>query len=109
MLDFKDGMFLHIALRCTKASKVLHQPSPRALLNALCAAKEAEERTMSSDLRSPLAKARDEWIESDAGQSCCDDSTRVYGQYLRNRLERAFLAGARYAEKAKEAEERADG
>lgn len=48
--------------------------------------------TMSEDLRSPLAKARDDYFESEAGQSILRDSPT--GQYLRNRIELAFLAGA---------------
>ena len=47
---------------------------------------------MEKDLRSPLAKARDEWFESEEGRRCCDGVTS--GKYLRNRLESAFLAGA---------------
>lgn len=44
------------------------------------------------DHRSPLAKARDEWLESDEGRKCALGSAS--GQYLRNRLERSFIAGA---------------
>jgi len=44
------------------------------------------------DLRSPLAKARDDWFDSHQGKQCCAGITS--GQYLRNRLEIAFLAGA---------------
>jgi hypothetical protein len=47
---------------------------------------------MAKDVRSELAKARDEWFESDEGQRCCEGGAN--GQYLRNRLEIAFLAGA---------------
>lgn len=43
------------------------------------------------DLRSPEAKARDSWLESKEGQACCNGTTS--GQYLQNRLERAFAAG----------------
>ena len=43
------------------------------------------------DLRSSLARARDEWFESPEGKNCCIGASS--GQYLRNRLERAFLAG----------------
>lgn len=44
-----------------------------------------------SDLRSDSAKARDTWLESDEGKKCCENIAG--GQYLKNRLELAFLAG----------------
>lgn len=44
-----------------------------------------------TDLRSPGAKARDEWLESKEGQTCCEGTAN--DQYLRNRLERAFSVG----------------
>jgi hypothetical protein len=44
-----------------------------------------------------LAKARDEWLASDEGKSCCDGWTG--GQYLSNRLQLAFIAGVKAAEK----------
>lgn len=37
-----------------------------------------------------LAKARDKWFSSD-GNSCC--SGKAEGIYLKNRLEKAFIAG----------------
>jgi hypothetical protein len=43
------------------------------------------------DLRCPSAKARDEWFNSFDGVRCLDGTAE--GQYLRNRLECAFLAG----------------
>lgn len=43
------------------------------------------------DFRNPLAKSRDEWLESEEGKRCSDGQTE--GQYLRNRLEMAFIAG----------------
>lgn len=43
------------------------------------------------DLRSPLARARDKWLASEKGKKCCEGNTQ--GQYLRNRLELAFIAG----------------
>lgn len=43
------------------------------------------------DLRNALAKARDEFFESEKGRSICDGTAQ--GQYLRNRLELAFIAG----------------
>lgn len=55
----------------------------------------------SHDLRSPLAKARDAWLESDEGKRCRDAailSSPHATQYLENRLVLAFLAGARWAE-----------
>ena len=49
-------------------------------------------------MKSPLAKARDKWFES-------EDTTA--GQYLQNRLERAFLAGAKFSdERIKNLDER---
>lgn len=45
-----------------------------------------------SDHRSALAKARDEWFGSEEGKKVCEGTAE--GQYLRNRLELAFLAGA---------------
>ena len=50
-----------------------------------------ESKRIAIDLRNPLAKARDEWLESQDGKDCCDGEAR--GQYLRNRLEAAFIAG----------------
>lgn len=49
------------------------------------------------NIKSPLAKARDKWLESDEGKKCCEGNTS--GQYLQNRLERAFLAGAEFSAK----------
>lgn len=49
--------------------------------------------------RSPLALARDEWLDSPEGRQCCEGS--AHGQYLRNRLIRAFLAGVEAAEAGK--------
>ena len=44
-----------------------------------------------TDLRSPLARARDEWLESDEGKRCRQG--KAYGPYLSNRLQAAFVAG----------------
>ncbi len=41
--------------------------------------------------KSALAKARDRWLASDTGKSCCAGKTE--GQYLQNRLEKAFITG----------------
>jgi hypothetical protein len=43
------------------------------------------------DLRNNKAKARDEWLASPEGQGCTDGSAQ--GQYLKNRVERAFCSG----------------
>jgi len=55
------------------------------------------------DMRSPLAKARDKWLESADGKSCCDPLTLKAPadarQYLENRLVSAWLAGAAWAER----------
>jgi len=54
-------------------------------------------------MKSELAKARDKWIIGDEGKSCCKG--QASGQYLQNRLERAFLAGAKFsAERIEELE-----
>jgi hypothetical protein len=49
-------------------------------------------------MKNRLAKARDKWLESKEGSECCAGTAT--GQYLRNRLEWAFIAGwdAREAE-----------
>jgi hypothetical protein len=47
-------------------------------------------------MKSKLAKARDEWLNSEEGKRCCAHTTT--GQYLQNRLELAFLAGAKFTE-----------
>jgi uncharacterized protein YecA (UPF0149 family) len=51
---------------------------------------------MAKDVRSDLAKARDTWLASDEGQRCCAGSAT--GLFLQNRIECAFLAGAKIAE-----------
>lgn len=51
---------------------------------------------MSEDLRTPIAKARDNWLESAEGLHCLEDSILSYRElthYLRNRLQLAFQAG----------------
>lgn len=42
-------------------------------------------------MKSKLAKARDEWLQSKEGKKCSIGKT--HGQYLRNRIKRAFIAG----------------
>lgn len=44
-----------------------------------------------SNNKHPAAEARDRWLSNDEGKSCCDGNAK--GQYLQNRLERAFMAG----------------
>lgn len=49
-----------------------------------------------TDQRSPLAKARDAFLDSEAGRDLCDTRNlpaTAYSQYIRNRLEQAFVAG----------------
>lgn len=59
-------------------------------------------------MKSELAKARDKWLLSDAGEKCCQGQAK--GQYLQNRLVKAFLAGAKFSsERAKELEKTLDG
>lgn len=54
-------------------------------------------------MKSELAKARDKWFAGDDGRECCKGQTS--GIYLQNRLERAFLAGAKFSnERIKELE-----
>lgn len=42
-------------------------------------------------MKSELAKARDKWLQSDDGKECCHAMGQ--GQYPRNRIEKAFIAG----------------
>ena len=42
-------------------------------------------------MKSSLAKARDAWLKSKEGKTCCQG--QASGQYLRNRLVEAFIAG----------------
>jgi len=56
-------------------------------------------------MKSALAKARDEWLNSEEGKRCCEGTTE--GQYLQNRLVLAFLEGWKFSdERIKELEER---
>ena len=52
---------------------------------------------MNKDLRNSLAKARDEWLASQEGRGCTDGTTihlhLSQNEYLRNRIESAFIAG----------------
>lgn len=54
------------------------------------------------DMRTPLAKARDEWLASAEGQKCSNPASIALSptdrQYLENRLVSAFLAGANLAD-----------
>jgi len=54
-------------------------------------------QTPCSDLRSPLAKARDEFILSPLGEELTKGTS--YGQYLKNRIERAWIEGAKWGQK----------
>ncbi len=52
------------------------------------------------DNRSPLAKARDQWLESDAGKMLCNPNIlrdQNQRQFLENRLVMAFIDGANWA------------
>ena len=55
-------------------------------------------KNKTKDLRSPIAKARDEWKATAEFKSAADPlslgATAALKPYLENRLERAFLAGA---------------
>jgi hypothetical protein len=61
---------------------------------------------MMADLRNDLAKARDGFLESDEGKKCCEGSAE--GQFLKNRIEAAFLAGVNYMEKKKAESEKGE-
>ena len=56
---------------------------------------------MVRDYRSALAKSRDEWMESEAGRKACIPHSCLAdpkkSQFLRNRIESAFIAGAKAA------------
>ena len=57
------------------------------------------------DLRNPLAKARDKWFASDEGERMADTlmlCERNHAEYLKNRLEVAFIAGYEAGQKAKQ-------
>lgn len=58
-------------------------------------------------MKSELAILRDKWFESEEGKTCANVSTLTCGignedKFLRNRLEAAFLAGAKANEEAQE-------
>lgn len=60
--------------------------------------------TASSDLRSPIAKARDKFLASEEGQKLTDPGilkSRDLRQYLENRIELAFLAGVHITKQCK--------
>lgn len=42
-------------------------------------------------MKSELAEARDKWLQSEEGETLSTGQT--HGQFLRNRIERAFIAG----------------
>jgi hypothetical protein len=55
-----------------------------------------------------IAKERDAWFENKDGKICLDESilkSPEMVKYLRNRLEQAFLAGVKVAEKLTEEKE----
>jgi len=56
-----------------------------------------KENVVSRPDKSTLAKARDSWLKSAEGKKACAGIAN--GQYLRNRLELAFLAGAKTLDK----------
>lgn len=67
-----------------------------------------------TDLRSPLAKARDKFLDSEEGVRAADPislkAPTEMRQYLRNRLENAFVRGWEAAMKAGRAgQRRGDG
>jgi hypothetical protein len=42
-------------------------------------------------MKSDLAKARDNWLQSEEGKNCCDGTAA--GPYLETRIRTAFIAG----------------
>jgi ABC-type uncharacterized transport system auxiliary subunit len=55
-----------------------------------------------TDFRSPLAKARDQWMQSKEGLSVLEPSilkSSDVSQFLANRIEIAFLAGASWGQR----------
>jgi hypothetical protein len=58
------------------------------------------------DLRTPIALARDQWLESDEGKRCSEGTTS--GKGLENRLMCAFVAGWNAREKQEKAEREFD-
>lgn len=56
------------------------------------------DKRVENDMRSELAIKRDEWFKSDEGIGCLEVKKlalhHAHQKYLKNRLERAFLAGA---------------
>jgi hypothetical protein len=77
----------------TKAAKPRSAKARRSL--------ERMARPPSVDMRSPLAKARDEWLASAEGLHCDDPSIlrhREHAVFLTNRLVTAFRAGANWME-----------
>lgn len=71
---------------------------------------QAVDRPLAGDMRSPLAKARDEWLASAEGEKCSNPltlkTTADQRQYLENRLVSAFLAGADWMERHKHGRKR---
>jgi len=55
------------------------------------------EKKLTKIYKSILAQSRDEWLASDEGKNCLEGTAS--GLYLRNRLVRAFLAGAKIGER----------
>lgn len=53
-------------------------------------------KKLTADLRSPEVKAWARWLFSDEGKNCMAGSAS--GQYLENRLHRAFFAGIKAAQ-----------
>jgi len=57
--------------------------------------------------KSELAIKRDEWFDSDEGKGCMDAKSlelrsEKYRYFIKNRLERAFLAGAQANEEVRQ-------
>jgi hypothetical protein len=50
------------------------------------------------DQRNAIAKARDDWFETEDGKRALNPIPGLENQYLQNRLEMAFLAGYQAAE-----------
>lgn len=87
-----------IAIEREHSEKQINAPNGAARPNRGGVGAQRMGMPLAGDMRSPLAKARDQWLESADGEKCADPLTLKTSadqrQYLENRLVQAFLAGA---------------
>jgi len=57
-------------------------------------------------MKSQLAQSRDNWLQSEEGEKCCEGQAE--GQYLRNRIIEAFIAGWDAHEQSQNEDEKTD-